>query len=42
METPPRELMALSAVLEPMLMQDNKAVMQRETRTEWRGCSSLV
>ncbi len=37
METPPKELIALRAVLEPMLMQESKAVMQKETSTARRG-----
>jgi hypothetical protein len=37
MEMPPRELMALRAAVEPMLMQASKALMQKETRTARRG-----
>jgi hypothetical protein len=31
--------MALKAVLEPMLIKDRRIVMQKETRTEFRGMS---
>lgn len=37
MDTPPRELMAKRAVVEPMLMQASKAVTQKETITARRG-----
>jgi hypothetical protein len=35
----PREAIALKAVLEPMLIRDKRIVMQKETRTEFRGMS---
>lgn len=37
METPPRELIALSAVVEPRLMQARRDVMTREVKTERSG-----
>lgn len=36
-ETPPKELMANSAVVDPMLMQASKEVTQKETITARRG-----
>ena len=35
----PRDAMALKAVLEPMLIRDRRMVMQKDTRTEFRGMS---
>jgi hypothetical protein len=35
----PSEAMALKAVLEPMLIRERRMVIQKETRTEFRGMS---
>lgn len=35
----PREAMALNAVVEPMLIRDNRIVIMKETRTEFKGIS---
>jgi hypothetical protein len=36
-ETPPKELIAFNAVVEPMLIQESNAVTQKETTTARTG-----
>lgn len=36
-DTPPRELIALRAVVEPMLMQASREVTTKDTRTDRTG-----